>query len=470
MTADMLPSDVTTPDSNASHPFDPALTFLKNTNELALAKQFLQTLAKYADSLEQYDYLGRWYHEVKDYDSSLYWTEKALVVAPNNQALYSVRSNLAKLHNHRNEPDRALFYLDLNETALGSSNPEILLERVFALFLLNRKSESEAILRGMLLDKSLPDNIRLRVKFNLGTYDLMHGDFKRGLHGFLISGKKLGIWKDVKLPFVFWSGGIQPNKDIIIMAEGGIGDEFISIRFMQHLIDYGMNPIWYTTRKDLLAIFRDCGFTVTNDLSTFPKTTLWTYSMSLPVYLDLDKHHVWKEPYIMANPSLMQQYWLLLNDAHRVKIGIKWSGNPDYEQDLHRKIDLCDLARAVCQSHTKVYSLQKDNYDDLSALNQSQYSITNLASSLYSYEDTLAIMANLDIIVTSCTSIAHAASAMGLRTVVLVPITAYYTWCDESNGSRSIWYGKNTIVLRQTKHRCWKEPLARLEKIIAKGV
>jgi tetratricopeptide (TPR) repeat protein len=453
--------------TSISHPFDPALSFLKNVNELDLAKLFLKTLAKYANTLEQFDYLGRWYHAVKDYDSSLYWTEKALVVAPDNQALCSVRSNLAKLHNHRNEPDKALFYLGMNVITNGS-NYEISLERVFSLFLLNRKVESEAILREMLFDRNLPENIRLRVEFNLGTYDLMHGKFKAGLRGFLITGKRLGIWKDAKLPFKFWDGGVQPGKTIVILAEGGIGDEFISVRFMQHLISYGMHPVWYTTRPDMLSIFKRCGFDVTDHLDNFSDKTLWTYSMSLPVYLDLDIHQLWDKPYIRPDPQLVQKYQPSFNTG-KIKIGIKWSGNPDYEQDLHRKVNLLDLATVVCQDYTKVYSLQKDDFDDLNTLDKSLYPITNLANSLDSYEDTLAVMANMDIIVTSCTSVAHAASSMGLRTIVLVPITAYYTWCSSDKDidkSLSLWYGQNTTIIRQVTHRSWDEPMEQLKALI----
>jgi ADP-heptose:LPS heptosyltransferase len=71
---------------------------------------------------------------------------------------------------------------------------------------------------------------------------------------------------------------------------------------------------------------------------------------------------------------------------------------------------------------------------------------------------------NLDLIITSCTSIAHFAAAMGKRTIVIVPISCYYTWCNPTK--KSPWYGDNLTVLYQEKPRSWKEPLLELETIL----
>jgi hypothetical protein len=70
-------------------------------------------------------------------------------------------------------------------------------------------------------------------------------------------------------------------------------------------------------------------------------------------------------------------------------------------------------------------------------------------------------MENLDIIITSCTSVAHAASSLGKRTFVFVPISAYYVWSHSME--QSPWYGDNVTLFRQEKPRTWKEPLLKLQ-------
>jgi tetratricopeptide (TPR) repeat protein len=447
-----------------TEPFDYIINFLKETNELQAAKDLLKVIAKYSQNVSHFDSLGRWYCEIKDYDQSLYWTQKALTLAPDNETMQAERNNLAKLHNHRNEPEQALFYLKLNPV-----NHDNLLETVFSLFLLNRKEESEQILRD-LIKETLPKSVMERVLFNLGTYDLMHGKFKEGLYGFLIVGKELGIWKKQTLDMPFWSGGIRPGKSILVLAEGGIGDEFINIRFMNHLKDYGMNPVWYTSREDLRDLFIRCGFPC---VSTIVPCDLWTYSMSLPLYLDLSEHQLWSGPYITYDQERYSQYnfsgFTYEQDEYPqydftgLKVGIKWSGNPDYEQDLHRQVPVKEIVESLSGLNVSLYSLQKETSQQ--DYEQIYKDVIDLSQYMKTYDDTLAIMAHMDVIITSCTSIAHAASAMGLKVIVLVPIAAYYTWCSTTDTS-SIWYGENTIVLRQSVHKSWKEPLSQLRDLM----
>ena len=78
----------------------------------------------------------------------------------------------------------------------------------------------------------------------------------------------------------------------------------------------------------------------------------------------------------------------------------------------------------------------------------------------------MSIIKDLDVIITSCTSIGHIAAAMGKKTIIITPISAYYTWSyDESKNDKCPWYGRNLTLLRQTKPRSWLEPLSELKEI-----
>lgn len=438
---------------------DNVINFLKNQNELNTAKQLLDTFTKYAAKAEEYDLLAKWYMDIKQYKLAIALAEKAMVNIPSNEGMYACRANLAKLYNHSNNPKASLRYSSANLN-INPNDKDALLEQVFSYFLLNEKDKSEAILRE-LLTQDLTDDVLSRVKFNLGTYDLYHGKFQQGLRGFILEGKKLGIWKTPNVPFRFWEGGIQPDKTIIIYAEGGIGDEIINVRFYHKLVEYGMNPVWYTTRSDLITIFNRLGIKATSNLSTYPPDTLWTFSMSLPIYLDLDPDDVWNGPYISADPVYIEK-WARIGESSKKKIGLRWTGNPEYEHDLHRSVPLTKLYPIFNKIDYKLYSLQRDaGADDVMYFPE----ITDLQDSLKTIDDTLAIIHHLDVVVTSCTSVAHMAAAMGKRTIVLVPITAYYTWASTTD-TTSIWYGDNVSVLRQVVHGSWDEPLKQLTELV----
>jgi len=247
-------------------------------------------------------------------------------------------------------------------------------------------------------------------------------------------------------------------------SEGGIGDEIINIRFCDKLVDYGMVPLWYTTRKDLSAIFNRHGYTTINSLENVPKDALWTYSMSLPIYLDLQPKDLWKGKYLY--PSVAhQKKWDWMNKTNNLKVGIRWSGNPEYEHDLHRSVPLDKLYEVVFPFNFDLYSLQRD--EGVEQI-QEHYDLDNLSDELVSFEDTLAVINNLDIVISSCTSILHAAAAMDKKTYGLIPCTAYYTWCS-SNEYKSKWYGDNLTLLRQHELRSWDGPLNKLKELLMKG-
>lgn len=440
---------------------DNVIEFLKNQNELAVARQLLDTFVKYASRAEEYDMLAKWYMEVKQYPTAIKLAEKALVTTASNEGMYACRSNLAKLYNHANDPKSSLRYSSANLNINPTDN-DAWLEQVFSYFLLNEKDKSEKILRDMLEhEQDLSTDVITRIKFNLGTYDLYHGKFQQGLRGFILEGKKLGIWKIPTLPFKFWEGGIQPGKTIIIFAEGGIGDEIINVRFYQTLVEYGMNPVWYTTRSDLITIFNRLGIQATSNISSYPLDTLWTFSMSLPIYLDSTPETLWTGPYITADPVYIEK-WKRIGEINKTKIGLRWSGNPEYEHDLHRSIPLPDVYRVLNKAEYQIFSLQRDTGAD-----EAMYfpDMVDLQDSLKTIEDTLAIIHHLDCVITSCTSVAHMAAAMGKRTIILVPITAYYTWASTMDTS-SIWYGDNVTILRQSVLKDWSGPIKQLSEIV----
>lgn len=433
-------------------PLDSIISFLKQTDELTTAKLLLDTFAKYSTSSAQYDKIASLYCDIKDYNSSVKYAEKALTLSDNNEAMYACRSNLAKMHNHLNNPDKSLFYLNINAN-ISKFDYDILLEKVFSLFLLNRKSESEAILRDILAEyetanSDITDDIISRVEFNLGTYDLYAGKFKKGLEGFLLRGKEIGIWKNVILPepFIFWNSKYITNIDLVILAEGGIGDEIINIRFMNNLKALNINPIWLTNHKDLVEVFNRNDYKTISNLNQLDrsKTYHYTHAMSLPIFLDLDEDQVFTKPYLVNSNNIN------LNTKN-LKIGLKWSGNPLYEQDLHRSVDLDQIINKINNTDILYYSLQRDEGRE----DANKYEFINQTLNLDTWEDTLNSIASLDIIITSCTSIAHASAAMGKTTFVLVPITGYYIWCSPSLP----WYGANTFVFRQTEHKNWDDPL-----------
>lgn len=442
--------------------------FLMDTGEIIMAKSLLSIISKYADTLETHDDVANCYRIIKDYHKSIDHAKKCLILASTNEALYNTRLNLAKLHNLINDPNQALIYLNANEQ-LNPHDPDVLLEKALSLFMLNKKEESKQLLIRTLSIDGISDNVRECIDFNLGVHDFKDGNLQSGLRRFLLTGQKFNSWRSANLPFKFWEGGIKIGSNIVILAEGGIGDEFINIRFLYTLRNCGMEPIWLSSRQDIVKIVKRLGFQATTKINDIHHNydTLWTYSMRLPLYLDLLEKDLWKDQYIFPDPILVEHWKWIKNQTNNTKIGIRWSGNPLYEHDLHRSIPLEKMAGVIdsVSKHIQMFSLQKEPKTSIEQNWLTHYDIMDLSDRIMNFDDTLAIIENLDIVVTSCTSVAHAAAAMNKKTYILVPITAYYTWASTTD-TTSVWYSDNVKVLRQVTHNCWDEPLEQLKHFL----
>ena len=135
------------------------------------------------------------------------------------------------------------------------------------------------------------------------------------------------------------------------------------------------------------------------------------------------------------------------------KIGVKWSGNPQFEHEQHRAFDP-ELMWDVVEGFDCI-SLQKDG-DSPDWMEK---------PTLDTWINTRKQVSRCDLVITSCTGVAHLSAAMGIETWIVVPILPYYLWVLP--GETTPHYDSVTLF-RQTKAKCWKEPFWNLKKALRK--
>jgi len=129
---------------------------------------------------------------------------------------------------------------------------------------------------------------------------------------------------------------------------------------------------------------------------------------------------------------------------------LRWSGNPEFEHEQFRQFNPLQLLN-ITKDHKDIsfYSFQRDN--DLVDLS-SYENITDLSNKLIDWETTFSYLDDMDLVITSCTSIAHASAALGKETWVITPILSYYIWALP--GEKSPWYDTVTLY-RQPEYKNW---------------
>lgn len=439
------------------NPLDAIIEFLVKTQHSEVGIQLLDVFKQYAVTLEEFDTLGRLYHDTKDYTKSAECAQHVVRLSTNTRQRLAALSNLAKVYNHLNEPFQALQCLEEIAQA-NPANYEVKMEMLFSYYLAADFEQSRVVLDSILADPNAPKHVQDRCRFNLGSYLLDEGDFKTGLRGFIDIGHQIGIWQPHTPPFPIWSGEKLPGKTVAILTEGGIGDEVVNIRFAKIIRDeYQMRPVLVTSREATASLFKRNGYDVCNSTQQLPTDSVAVKLFYLPIVLDLDQDQLWNGPYLKPDAEYVDK-WKQILPAGRPLVGIRWRGNPLYDQDLHRSIPLAELNNVLRFDRDDVtfVSLQKEHNEELADYPH----VFDCAPYLETLEDLLACMSLLNHTVTSCTSVAHIGAAAGLPITVCPPVATYYTWLGDAK-----WYGDNCTILRQRKWRDWSH-LQQLETIL----
>lgn len=416
-----------------------------------LACKILDVFAEEAKTIADYDVLGELSLVAKHDELRLKAAKFVYTHSTNSEQLRKSRENLFKIYNSMNRPEEALFYVDLN-LKQTPNDAETLMYKAFNISLLGKREEAEEILLKIQTDD--PKQAE-SLEYALSGRQIRNGETSKGIGNFITKFKPKNPLFEDHLKLKFWDGGVFPGRTIVINGEGGIGDEIINFRFLDWFKEHGMRPIlyssWYKYRPDLTSLFSRHGHEVVSCNLFFKKDYMWTHMMALPAYMRLTENQLWKGSYLKP----LRQEKNRLNDT-KFKIGIKCNGNPYFDQDVYRRIPI-EQIMSIMPENVSVYYFDKE---------KTHPRCINLNDKLDSWEDTLDYIDQMDIIVSSCTSLVHAAGALGKRTIVIVPIAEYYTWTSTRKDESTPWYGDNFTVLKQKKPRDWSEPLNRAKELI----
>jgi tetratricopeptide (TPR) repeat protein len=437
------------------NPLELVTKTLYSFNEKELTTQVLDAFGKRAETFQQYDDVAKIFFEIKDFSNAITYGEKALKNTRTKEEKYTTTKNLINAYNQNNYPEKAITQI----SKIKSQNPqdtELLLEETFSYSALGQNNKSEKLLFD-LIKKRLPEEIERKAYHNLSGHYFRKDDIHTGLQHFLKAGE-VEAYKNRQLPpFPKWDGTPEPGRTIIIDSQCGAGDEVIHIRFMKHLKELGMNPIWTSTRKELVKLFNYNGFhsVCIYDKPEFPEDACWVYALALPYYLNLKVEDLGQTPYLNPLPEKEEQYSYLKEDQN-YKIGMFWNSGSGFEQAHFRSIPPEPLFDTLSKTKASLYSLQLPDQQPPEGYDIKTFDIPNR-----DFTDTFSLVSQMDLVITSCTSIAHIAASQGKEVCVFVPIMEYYVWT--SSTEKCMWYGDNVHLFRQKKPRNWDEPLKELK-------
>ena len=147
-----------------------------------------------------------------------------------------------------------------------------------------------------------------------------------------------------------------------------------------------------------------------------------------------------------------------------VNIGINWHRS-GAGPDGGRSIPLTAFASLAAVPGVRLVSLQKGRGSEQLTAVAGQWPITDLGGRLDEeagpFMDRAAVMMNLDLVVTSDTSIAHLAGALGVPVWVALPFAPDWRWLLQREDSP--WY-PTMRLFRQTEPGRWQDVFERVAR------
>ncbi len=165
-------------------------------------------------------------------------------------------------------------------------------------------------------------------------------------------------------------------------------------------------------------------------------------------------------PYLHADPGRLAAWRDRLDRlAPRgfKRVGIVWAGRPTHNNDRRRSATLAAFAPLFALPRVALISLQKGPSTDQSGTYFGRAPLINVGPEIHDYDDTMAVMDCLDVVVTVDTSVGHLAAAMGRPTWIMLATAPDWRWL--LNRTDSPWY-PTVRLFRQTAPRQWGDVLA----------
>ena len=231
-------------------------------------------------------------------------------------------------------------------------------------------------------------------------------------------------------PIPVWRGESLAGKAIVVWREQGFGDVIQCARFIPLLQQQGARVLVVTFRE-LVSLFTSMGieaYGLDEGEVTLPiMPDYHTHPFSIPRWLGITVETLPSQPYLKAKSR-----------ATGARIGTIWRGRPTYSRDHWRSLPDAIGERLLTLPKTIHLAPERSGAAD--------------------FQETAEIIAGLDLVISSCTSVAHLAAAMGKPTWVMLPAWgADWRWMEGRQDSP--WY-PSVRLFRQHLPGDWSSVLA----------
>jgi len=269
-----------------------------------------------------------------------------------------------------------------------------------------------------------------------------------------------------------WDG--SPGKTVVVQCDQGVGDIIMFAQCIPRMQAVCKEVIVECASR-LVGMFKRNfpGITVYGTLKETEVDWLDAHNIDATIhisylgkfYLNRDEDFE-RKAYIVPDPDLFSKWAEWLKQFPKPWRGIAWHGGLPVTQTHLRSVSLTEMAPVMCW--TMIDLSYNDSSREVAEWNiDHEHQIIRPPIDKKDYDDTIALVAALDEVVTVTTTVAHVCGALGRKASVLVPSVAQWRYAYQFNGgTEMLWYPPDSVKLYRQKpgEVDWAPAINRLAK------
>jgi len=300
-----------------------------------------------------------------------------------------------------------------------------------------------------------PENVGFHWYYAIAL--LTNGDFAEGWEEFewRLRFPELNLYRASPQPQ--WDGSDLAGKTIVLHNEGGFGDGIFFARYVPMVAGRG-GRIILDCQPELTRLFARIP-AVESIIPRGDPLPAFDTHIALPGLPRLFQTRLenipGSVPYLTAGPKEAEYWKQRLSQNPGPKIGLAWSGSSNDMVWRSRTLEIFSPLAGV--RGIQFYSLQKG--PEAKQPIPPGLSMIDYTDELHDFADTAGLIANLDMVISVDTSVAHLAGAMGKPTWTLIPYACDFRWLRSREDSP--WY-PTMRLFRQGQDRNWNRVAERV--------
>ena len=305
----------------------------------------------------------------------------------------------------------------------------------------------------------------VEARWNLSLLLIMTGDLKNGWQEYEFG--KLTDKKDrrlVQTPYPLWKGENLSEKEILITAEQGIGDEIMFSSCIPDIIKQNPKRIVVEGDSRISTLLENSFKSIQTIKRKNRSQTEWGEDIdsidyqvsigSLPKFFrqDIDLFPQ-KKSFLLPNKALEKKWknrYALLGDG--LKIGLSWKGGNNDQQRSIKLQDWIEIFKFKAHFVNLQYGDCAQEIEQLKIEKGVHIHSWDDANPLTDLDNFSAQISALDFVISVDNSTVHFAGAVGTTVWVLLPFLSNYRWMQCRNDSP--WY-PTMKLFRQARRNNW---------------